>query len=522
MKRVLAVVVAAAGLALVPAGAASAHPLGNFTVNTADRLVVTAEGVEVTHVVDLAEIPTVQLTQQRAGVDTDRDGTLSGGELTAHAGRKCARVAPLLSVDVDGAAVPLQVVASAGESRPGAAGLVTTRLTCTLLAPMRPTSTVAFRDPVALDRSGWREVTASSLCGPVLGSDVPAESPSALLASYPEDLLSSPVDVTSASFSVRSGASCSSGSALGAASEDEVAPRGVDGLTRTFTDFLARPDLTLPFALLSLGAAVLFGVLHATAPGHGKTVMAAYLVGQRGTRRQALHLGAVVTFTHTASVLALGAVLAAGALAAPELVVPVTEVLSGVLLAVVGGYLAVLAVRRLRHQHHDHDHPHDHPHPHSDPGATAPLHPVAGGTGIGPGGVALAARPVTHSHGGRAHSHAPLPDGPLSWKALAGMGVAGGLVPSPSALLVLLSATALGRPVFGVLLVIGYGVGMAVTLTAAGLLLLRARAVLDRRGWSGGRAASVVRLLPLGTAAVVVLVGAGLVVRGLATGRGLL
>lgn len=529
MRRALAVVVVALGLALVPAGAASAHPLGNFTINTADRLEVTAEGVEVTHVVDLAEIPTVQLTQQRAGVDTDRDGSLSGAELTAHAGRECARVAPLLSVDVDGSAVPLRVVSSSGEIRSGTAGLATTRLTCTLIAPVRPTSTVVFRDPVALDRNGWREVTAASLCGPVLGSDVPAESPSGLLAAYPEDLLSSPVDVTSASFSVQAGATCSVAS-LGEVSEDEVAPRGIDGLTRSFTDFLARPDLTLPFALLSLGAAVLFGVLHAMAPGHGKTVMAAYLVGQRGTRRQALQLGAVVTFTHTASVLALGAVLAAGALAAPELVVPITEVLSGVLLAVVGGYLAVLAVRRLRaardhdHHHHDHPHDHDHPHPHSDLGAAAPLHPAAGGTEIGPGtgGLAVATRPLTHSHGGRAHSHAPLPDGPLSWKALAGMGVAGGLVPSPSALLVLLSATALGRPVFGVLLVVGYGVGMAVTLTAAGLLLLRARAVLDRRGWTGGRAAAVVRLLPLGTAAVVVLVGAGLVLRGLATGRGLL
>lgn len=509
MRRALAVVVAALGLALVPAGAASAHPLGNFTVNTADRLVVTAEGVEVTHVVDLAEIPTVQLTQQRAGVDTDRDGVLSGGELTAHADRECARVAPLLAVDVDGAAVPLRVVSSTGESRPGTAGLATTRLTCTLLAPVRPSSTVTFSDPVALDRNGWREVTAASQCGPVLGSDVPAESPSGLLADYPEDLLSSPVDVTAASFSVRSGAACSSATA--AASEEEIAPRGVDGLTRSFTDFLSRPDLTLPFALLSLGAAVLFGVLHAMAPGHGKTVMAAYLVGQRGTRRQALQLGAVVTFTHTASVLALGAVLAAGALAAPELVVPVTEVLSGVLLALVGGYLAVLAVRRLRAAGvHDHDHPHEHSHDHPHPPASAG------------GGVALATRPVAHSHGGRVHSHAPLPDGPLSWKALAGMGVAGGLVPSPSALLVLLSAAALGRPVFGVLLVVAYGVGMAVTLTAAGLLLLRARAVLDRRGWTGGRAASLVRVLPLGTAAVVVLVGAGLVLRGLSTGRGLL
>ncbi len=568
MRRALLVAAAALGLALVPAGAASAHPLGNFTVNTADRVTVTAEGVEVLHVVDLAEIPTVQLGQRRAGVDTDGDGALSPEELTAHAGRECARVAPLLSLEVDGGAAPLSVVSSTGESRAGTAGLRTTRLTCTLLASGRPSGEVSFSDPVALERNGWREVTAASECGPLRGSSVPEESPSGLLASYPEDLLSSPLEVTTASFGVRAGAACTGGLATGEASEDEIAPRGVDSLTRGFTDFLSRPDLTLPFALLSIAAAVLFGVVHALAPGHGKTVMAAYLVGQRGTRRQALQLGAVVTFTHTASVLLLGAVLAAGALAAPELVVPVTEVLSGVLLAVVGVYLAVLAVRRLRgaghadhghgehgHEHpHDHDHehdraghdhgphgghdhgphgghdhgPHDHPHPHEhaggqhdhdhdEPGDEHPHREL-----VTAGGVAVAARPLTHSHGGRTHTHAPLPEGPLSWRALAGMGVAGGLVPSPSALLVLLSANALGRPLFGVLLVVAYGLGMAVTLTAAGLLLLRARAVLDRRGWTGGRAARWVRLLPLGTAAVVVLVGLGLVVRGLSTGRGLL
>jgi ABC-type nickel/cobalt efflux system permease component RcnA len=102
------------------------------------------------------------------------------------------------------------------------------------------------------------------------------------------------------------------------------------------------------------------------------------------------------------------------------------------------------------------------------------------------------------------------------------MGVAGGLVPSPSALLVLLSATALGRAWFGVILVVAYGLGMAVTLTAAGLLLLRGRALLDRRGWSFGRGRNLVRLLPLGTAGIVVLVGLGLVLRGVLTGRGLL
>jgi nickel/cobalt exporter len=270
-------------------------------------------------------------------------------------------------------------------------------------------------------------------------------------------------------------------------------PRGVGKVTAFFTDFLGREDLTVGFALASVLASLAFGVLHALAPGHGKTVMAAYLVGQRGTRRQALQLGAVVTFTHTASVLLLGALLTLGTLAAPERVVPLTEVLSGLLLAGLGAYLLVLAVRKVRghgQDHHNHDHDHDHPH--------------------------------EHSHGGVTHSHAPVPDGPLGWRTLAGMGVAGGLVPSPSALVVLLGATALGRAWFGVLLVLVYGLGMAVTLTAAGLLLLRAQDVLDRRGWTLGRGRDLGRLLPILTAAVVVLVGLGLVLRGVMTGRTLL
>jgi ABC-type nickel/cobalt efflux system permease component RcnA len=102
------------------------------------------------------------------------------------------------------------------------------------------------------------------------------------------------------------------------------------------------------------------------------------------------------------------------------------------------------------------------------------------------------------------------------------MGVAGGLVPSPSALVVLLGATALGRAWFGVLLVLCYGIGMAITLTAAGLLLLRAQGVIERRGWTLRRGRDLARLLPVGTASVVVLVGIGLVARGVMTSRTLL
>ena len=527
---------AATALVLAAPSPASAHPLGNFTVNTADRLVVTADGLTVSHVVDLAEIPSVQLAQARSGADTDGNGTLSEGELADYADRECARTASELSVVVDGEQVSPELTAATGASRPGVAGLTTTRIECTYDTGVRPQRSVTFEDPVALERNGWREVTADSLCGPLQGSTVPESSPSDLLASYPEDLLQSPLDVTRASFGVEAGAACSTATATGGVPTDDVAPRGVDRLTSTFTDFLGRAELTLPFALLSLAASVLFGVLHAVAPGHGKTVMAAYLVGQRGTRRQALQLGAVVTFTHTASVLLLGLVLSLGALAAPELVVPFTEVLSGLLLAAVGIYLAVLAVRRLRaaaahtHEEHDHDH-HEHDHDHHEHDHDHHEHDHDGHDGhdddheplsATAGSVAVDARPVAHTHGGRAHTHAPLPEGRLSWKSLAGMGVAGGLVPSPSALLVLLGATALGRAWFGVLLVLAYGVGMAVTLTVAGLLLIRARAALDRRGWSLGRGRRFVALLPLGTAAVVVLIGLGLVLRGVLTGRGLL
>ena len=210
--RALGVLLGAAALALVPAGAASAHPLGNFTVNTADRVVVTANGLQVVHVVDLAEIPTVQLGQARAGVDTDRDGTLAPTELTAYAGRECARVAPLLSVVVDGADAPLTLASATGTARPGAAGLATTRLECTYDAGASARSSVDFTDGAAGERNGWREVTAASDCGALRGSSVPADSPSGLLSSYPEDLLQSPLDVTAARFEIGTAGPCTAGS----------------------------------------------------------------------------------------------------------------------------------------------------------------------------------------------------------------------------------------------------------------------------------------------------------------------
>ena len=538
-------------LAVLPATSASAHPLGNFTVNTADRLVVTRTGVDLLHVVDLAEIPTVQL---RAEADSNGDGVLSDPELMAYATKACGQAATGLSLLVDDRATALTLGSATGQARAGAAGLKTTRLECSFSSTNRPQSSVSLSDRTATSRVGWKEITATVACGTLLRSDVPTASPSALLTAYPVDELSSPLDVRSTRVTVsRSGPCLDAAGTASAQQAPQVLQRGADRITTAFTSFVGRDHLSLPLELLALLLSVAFGCAHALAPGHGKTVIAAYLVGQRGTRRQAFWLGTTVTVAHTASVLALGAALSLGTLAAPERVIPATEVLSGVLLAGLGLWLLLGAARRLRkpaggHHDHAHDHPHDdhddHPHPHDDPhphgghdhdvpalaaqrtamGTVAVAAPVTVAVSVptallvSTAMLPVVAAPEPHSHGGRTHSHAPLDDRPLGWRSLAAMGVAGGLVPSPSALVVLLGATALGRATFGVLLVIGYGVGMALTLTAAGLLLLRAQAVAARRGWTGARTQRLTRLLPVLTAGVVVLVGAVLVARGFATG----
>lgn len=542
--------VAGAALALLPAGAANAHPLGNFTTNTADRIEIVSGGVRVLHVLDLAEVPTLQLAQASRGVNTNGDRVLDDAELTAYAQRLCPEIEPQLRLGIDGSPTQLRVDTAVGHSRPGAGGLLTARLECTLTSPDRPRESLSFTDEVSGPRNGWSEVTVVSGCGLLEGSTVPVDSASALLTAYPQDLLSSPLDVHAASTGVRSGGPCASSVDGVDRNVDAAQPRGADRVTSRFTDFVARQHLTLGFVLGAILISILFGAFHALAPGHGKTVVAAYLVGQRGTKRQAVWLGAAVTIAHTASVLVLGAVLSLTTLAGDGSVVPWTEVASGVLLVLVGAYLMVIARQRWvyvtdhthegpAHEHphphdhthphdhshdhshdHDHDHPHphtrDHPHPHEHEPADHAVALAVADPETAPSAPART-EPLVHTHGGRAHSHAPLDDRPLGWRSLVTMGLAGGLVPSPSALVVLLGSTALGHTWFGVSLVLCYGIGMAMTLTAAGLLLLRAQGFLAARGWAFGQDSKLLRVLPVVTAAAVIVIGAALVARGYRT-----
>jgi ABC-type nickel/cobalt efflux system permease component RcnA len=214
--------------------------------------------------------------------------------------------------------------------------------------------------------------------------------------------------------------------------------------------------------------------------------MAAYLVGQRGSFRQAAMIALTVTLTHTAGVLALGIAISTSLIIAPERLYPWLGLASGVMLFAIG-LSVMIRVLRLR-----------------------------GAAGRRPVEQGLHHSSEPHSHGGRRHTHGPLGGHqPVTRSNLLAMGFVGGFLPSPSAVVVLLGAIALGRSWFGVLLVVAYGAGMASTLTGAGLLLLHARDALDRRfarvreSWL----ARLSRLVPIGTAVVIIGVGAYLSLR---------
>jgi ABC-type nickel/cobalt efflux system permease component RcnA len=476
MVIVGALVGLAAALAAAPQPA-SAHPLGNFSVNQLAALDLYPDRVEVAAAVDIAELPT---TQELATVDQDGDGTASVAEREAYAETSCAALARDFEVSVAGDRLVWTVTPQWFGLEGGAAGLATSRLDCSLVAhaqldaPTTISVTNRFRD----DRVGWRELTAVGHGVRLVDSPLPARSVSDGLRAYPQDLLSAPLDVRSAELRVEPGEPVASDVDAPAASTGPALTRWLASAEQTLHGFVGN-RLTPLVGGLAVLLALALGAAHAALPGHGKTVMAAYLAGRRGRPRDAVAVGATVTLTHTGGVLVLGMLLTTVAGLAGEAVLGWLGVASGALVVVLGVAM-FLGARRRHHHHHHHHHHHDHHHDHD------------------------------HDHGRP------------SRLSILGIGIAGGLVPSPSALVVLLGAIGLGRTAFGVLLVIAYGTGMAATLTAAGLLLIRLR---DR--WAARRRRTNPRWPALGkrlsaaaptaTAGMVLLVGLGLASRAVFT-----
>jgi len=424
MRRLVLLIALAA--ALVAPAAAAAHPLANFTINLFSRVAVSGHRVYVRYVLDLAEIPTFQ-----------------AGHIDARAYAR--RIASNAHLTLAGQPVRLVPLGQALAHPLGAGGLHTTRLEVVLSGPRIEGSTeLAYGDVNYADRIGWKEI--------VVGADTPSRSDE--LRAYPKDMLSSPLDVTSATATVQPGPgpdvppALSHGKILEA--RDRVADDG-------FASLVGRERLSLWVILASLGAALFWGAAHALSPGHGKTIVTAYLVGQRGTPRHAALLGLIVTVTHTIGVFVLGLVtLALSQFIVPDRLYPWLNLASGLLVVAIG--VTVLRARWHRAHHHHHHHEHD-----------------------------------------------------TSLRSLFAVGVSGGLLPCPSALVVLLAAISLHRVAFGLLLILAFSAGLALSITGIGLAAVLARSAFRRASFDG----RLMRLLPAASALVILAAGLAMTLRAL-------
>jgi len=452
VKRVFALgAVLSAAVALLAPGTASAHPLGNFTVNRYAGIELAGDSVYVHYALDVAEIPTYQLGSQ------------------IRAPGYPARLAHELELTLDGRRVPLRVLEHRVSSRPGAGGLPTLRLDVVYRSETSGRD-LRFIDRAFDGRIGWREVTVSARDGGrVLDSTVATTSESDELRAYPKDMLRSPLDIVSAVATLAPGNEPGTPPTI----DLEAAPQQARG---GFAALIERGgDVSLGVLLLSFLVAAFWGAAHALTPGHGKALVAAYLVGTKGTPRHAFMLGGTVTIAHTAGVFALGLVtLGLSQFIVPERLYPWLTLVSGLLVVVVGASVLRQRIRsggrgdHAEHHHHHHDNEHEHEH---------------------------------HHHDGDA----------LTSRGILGVGVAAGLLPCPSALVVLLSAIALHRVGLGLALIVAFSVGLAATITAIGLVAVLARRAFGRLSLNG----PVVRALPAVSDALILAVGVVITARAI-------
>ncbi len=481
---------------------ADAHPLGNFTVNRYSRIELYSDAIRIRYVLDMAEIPAFS---EIDAIDLDGDGTPSAQENEDYLSRETAEILGNLSLTVGGSAAELRAVSQEISYPEGQAGLRTLRLSLLLEAPAGESQvSIQYRDNNYADRIGWKEIVVQPAEGVAISSSTAAtEDVSRELTAYPEDLLSSPLDITSASLSYTPGNGATAPIVNGAAAVLAKAPsRAGSG----FASLIDTENLTLPVMLLSLLLALGFGAIHALEPGHGKTFVAAYFVGVKGTARQAMSLGLIIAATHTVGVLAIGLVTLFGSrFILPERLYPWLSLASGLMILALGVRLILdrsrnwrlrrrffARVRRRSEEPEEHDHDHEH---------------------------------------GHSHSHEPPADGAPPWRSLLALGLADGLTPSPSALVVLLAAVSLDRIGLGILLIVAFSVGLAAVLTLVCLSLVYARRFLawmsERKGrlegkpylnWLAGRISgdgTLMRVAPVGGAVALMAVGLLLTIRAL-------
>ncbi len=456
---------------------ADAHPLGNFTSNHLTRISVNRSAIALHYVLDDAEIPTFSLLRS-----LDASGRPSVRALDAWAARHATEIAPQLRLSVDGAPATLHLVRTHVELRPGAAGLTTLYFTADYRADRSAALTnIAYTDTTLPGRIGWKDVVVS-----------PAVEPTHELRIYPNALIGSPRDVTGVTIDV---------DANGAMHVAQHAPDDdgllavagaarMDDLTTVLARNLSDPVVLIGALLIAIG----LGALHALEPGHGKTLLAVSLVGARATVPQAAILAAALTLAHTAGVLVFGVVvLTLARYIVPEALYPWVALASGLFVAVLGARALAKELQR-RHRRRTE--------------TRAEAH-------------ARAAAAVFAMH---AHDHAALDDeaharahaipgtAPLRFRDALIAAASGNVAPCPAALVVLLAAIATHRIGWGLVLIVAFSVGLALTLTGLGVAVVRGAAWLTKRPQFDRFARSA----PLFTAAIISTIGAWMIGEALA------
>lgn len=489
-------------LTVFPSGAL-AHPMGNFTINHYSGIHLENGWIEIHYFIDMAEIPTFQ-ELQRSGLT----GRLDDPKLHEYLASQAQTFLRGLQIMVNGTPVTLRLATEDVIFPVGAGNLPTMKFGFVYRGEFPKECLTGhckldYQDTNFAEHTGWKEVVVAPGRGvSLLSSTAPQRDRSGELSNYPTDLIDSPPQQLKAqvNFSlVQSGndfpgalstpnidpqpqSSAGDGAASRAyrdpgRAEMKLAPNRQGTPRSSFTELIGTQEIGLGIALLAALISAGLGALHALEPGHGKTIVAAYLVGSRGTAKHAFLLGMIVTAAHTVGVYLLGAItIYAQKYILPERIYPFLGVLSGVLIAGMGCYLLLQ-----RYLGAEFSHTHN--------------YAVAAGDEFEKAPQARPSRTV-------------------SARQLVVLGITGGIVPCPAALVVLLSAVALHRTVFGLYLIVAFSLGLAVVLIGMGMITVYAGRLMSRFHLEGP---FIQKWLPMGSAAMITFLGCGIALRSLAT-----
>jgi len=459
-----------------------AHPMGNFSVNHYTRIAPHDGGADLTYVLDVGEIATLALLDK-----WQLQAASAGAELESHAEQEARGWLRNLQLTIDDSKVEPQFLSSHATLSDGAGGMKVIRIETK--ASIKGSGMLGYEDRNYADKEGWKELVVGT------GPDK-----SHALTSYPADPaipkpqdLRATIDLTGHTPPVvshiepppTSGAPTDGAAPVVEPARGQAEP----GKARDYlSTVLHGGEITFGVGLICLAVAFGLGALHAFEPGHGKTMVAAYLVGSRGTPRHAVLLGLMTTFTHTVSVFLLGFVtIFLSRYIMPEKMTKILGILSGLSIVWIGALMLFRRSQKLMghshgnhgHSHgpHSHDHAHDHDHRHAR----------------------------FHGHGrSPEHNHHHVPE-EITMGSLIALGASGGMVPCPAALILLLTCISLGRPGFGMMLLLSFSVGLAIVLMATGLIVLYAKNLVPERHRNSE--SGFMRAMPVVSAAIIVVIG---------------